>query len=76
MQSYKIIYLYHCKNERVVMTNFGHLSCTQCWCESLTKEWKNVPAHKLNHLSVERPLVHYSAYDLKCLLVDSCSSSI
>ena len=28
-------------------------------CELLSKEWKNdiVPAHKLNHLSVERPLV-------------------
>ena len=39
------------------MTNFGHLSCTQYCREPLSKEWKNVPAHKLNHLSVERPLV-------------------
>ena len=29
------------------MTNLGHVSCTQyCW-EPLSKEWKNVPAHKL-----------------------------
>ena len=39
------------------MTNFGHLSCTQYCCKTLSKEWENVPAHKLNHLSVEKPLV-------------------
>ena len=41
------------------MTIFGHLSCTQYCCEPLSKEWKNVAAHKLNHLSVQRPLVDY-----------------
>ena len=32
---------YHCKKEGIVMTNFGHLSCTQDCCEPLSKEWKN-----------------------------------
>ena len=41
-----IIFL-HCKKERVIMTNLGHVSCTQYCCEPLSKEWKNVPAHKL-----------------------------
>ena len=27
----------HCKKERVVLTNFGHLSCTQNRCKSLGK---------------------------------------
>ena len=55
----RFIYVYHYKKERVIMTNFGHPSCTQYCCEPLTqsKKWKNVPAHKLNHLSVERSLV-------------------
>ena len=32
----------HSKKERIVMTDFGHLSCTQHCCEPLSKEWKNV----------------------------------
>ena len=53
------IAIYHYKKEGVVMTNFGHFSCTEYCCEPLSKEWKNVPAHivKLDHLSVESPLV-------------------
>ena len=40
----------HCKKERVVLTNFVYLSCTQYCCKPLTKEWHlhtNLTMHAL-----------------------------
>ena len=31
------IYFIHCKKERVILTNFGHLSCTPLRSKSLSK---------------------------------------
>ena len=47
----------HCKKERVVLTNFGNLSCTQHSCKPL-RGVKNVSAHKLNHPPGKGPLAY------------------
>ena len=48
----------HCKKERVVLTNFGHLSCTQNCCKLLGKVRypEHVSAHKPNPSSRKWPL--------------------
>ena len=33
-----VIYVQHCKNKRVVLTNFGHLSCPRNCYKSLNKQ--------------------------------------
>ena len=43
--------IYHCKKERVVMTNFAHLSCTQYCCKPWVRYTKNVPhTNLITHL--------------------------
>ena len=42
------IYFIHCKKERVILTNFGHLSCTPLCSKSMSKVYaKNLLAHQI-----------------------------
>ena len=46
----------HCKKERVVLTDFGHLSYTQNCCKSLNKVYKkaiSLSYHKLFTIGVD-----------------------